>query len=131
MRYRKTTCAVAACAALMFAGKIVLASDNPNEANPSQTVECNQVDKRLSFIPHGNGDGSVTADETAPGSWRYNGRGQSFVTFAHTYDGGSDEYVVVAGRSAVGANSTIINDYPETLDLPQAPQAGALGSVPN
>lgn len=103
-----------------------LASDNPNAGNPSQTVQCNQVDKLLAFIPHGNGDGTVTDDETAHGGWRYNSRGRSFVTFAHTYDAGNDKYVVDAGRSGVTANAAIINDYPATLDLPQSDLPGAI-----
>jgi len=91
---------------------------------PSQSVDCEQVDQSLARIPHGNGDGVVTDEEVGPGGWRYNGGGMSFVTFAHELVG--DDYVVTAGRSRVGANTGIINDYPEFLDLPQTPQEGAL-----
>jgi hypothetical protein len=87
-------------------------------------VACKQVDTSLSKIPRGNGDGTVTAAETGPGGWRYNRVGQSFVTFAHTWDG--SQYGVDAGRSNVGANSGTINNYPEFLDLPQAPLSGQL-----
>ena len=112
--------------ATVFGGVTAIASDNPNASNPSQTVQCNQVDKLLSFIPHGDGDGIVTDDETAHGGWRYNSRGRSFVTFAHAYDAVNDKYLVDAGRSNVGANAGIINDYPATLDLPQSDLAGAI-----
>lgn len=91
---------------------------------PSQFVECAQVDQSLARIPHGDGDGVVTDEELGPGGWRYNGGGRSFVTFAHELV--DDDYVVKAGRSNVGANTGIINDYPTSLDLPQAPQEGAL-----
>lgn len=91
---------------------------------PSQEVECMVVDNTLAKIPHGDGDGVVTKDETGPGGWRYNGGGRSFVTFAHDLDG--DQYIVDAGRSNVGSNSGIINDYPEFLDLPQDAQDDVL-----
>jgi len=68
-----------------------------------------------------------------PGGWRYNSVGRSFVTFEYTLndndtpaDPSDDFYDVVAGRSRVGANSGIINDYPANLDLPQADLSGAI-----
>jgi len=93
---------------------------------PSQFVECNQVDEALSATPHGNGDNVVTDDELGPGGWRYNGRGMSFVTFAHTLNAGGNGYDVVAGRSNVGGNTGIINDYPGVLDLPQTSTSGVM-----
>jgi hypothetical protein len=48
----------------------------------SQYVDCSQVDKALSQLPHGNGDGTATEAETGPGGWRFSGSGRSFVTFA-------------------------------------------------
>jgi len=99
----------------------------------SQSVDCRQVDRMVLAIPTGDGDGVVTDAETGPGGWRYNSRGQSFVTFAHalndngTPDDPSDDfYDVDAGRSGIGANGGIINDYPATLDLPQSDLSGAI-----
>lgn len=86
---------------------------------PSQMVSCNLVDNALAKIPRGDGIRPVTDSETAPSGRRYNGDGRSFVTFGHTWDG--SDYVVDAGRSNVGANTGIINDYPAFLDLPQDP----------
>lgn len=111
-----TTAAALAASTLISA----TASDNPN--TPSQLVECNQVDKALSHIPHGDGAQPVADAETGPGGWRYNGAGMSFVSFEHELDPTGQFYVVFAGRSRVGSNSTIINDYPAVLDLPQTPQ---------
>jgi hypothetical protein len=107
---------------------VSLGKGNPNTTeftahHPSQEVECQLVDNAIAKIPHGNGDGVVTDDETGPGGWRFNGGGRSFVTFNDVWNG-VDEYVVFAGRSNVGANSGIINDYPEFLDLPQDPNEG-------
>jgi hypothetical protein len=102
----------------------VAAQTGYHPVTPSQFVACKQVDTSLSKIPQGDGDGTVTDAETGPGGWRYNRLGRSFVTFAHTWDG--TEYDVVAGRSGVGANGGIINDYPATLDLLQASVSGQL-----
>jgi hypothetical protein len=100
---------------------------------PSQLVACKLVDNALAKIPHGNGDGTVTDDEVGPGGWRYNSRGESFVTFAYTLndngtpaDPSDDFYDVVAGRSNVAGNAGIINDYPAVLDLPQSALSGAI-----
>lgn len=95
---------------------------HPN--TPSQMVACNLVDNKLSQIPHGDGDGVVTDDELGPGGWRFNGGGRSFVTFNQMWTGA--QYDSDAGRSNVGLNSGIINDYPEFLDSPQLPQSDQL-----
>lgn len=104
----------------------IVAASSYHPVTPSQEVECNSVDERLSKTPHGNGDGVVTDDELGPGGWRFNGGGRSFVTFAHNLNAAEDGYDVVAGRSNVGANSGTINDYPAILDLPQSPLAGVM-----
>ena len=93
---------------------------------PSQNVVCNQVDKALSFIPRGDGDGTVTDAEVGIGGWRYNRLGQSFVTFAHTLNTSANGYDVAAGRSNVASNAGTINDYPATLDLPQTSISGVM-----
>lgn len=92
----------------------------------SQSVQCNLVDTALSMLPPGDGDGVITNAELGPGRWRFNRFGQSFVTFAYFINGAGDGYNVIAGRSNLGANAGIINDYPDWLDLPQAPSPGAL-----
>jgi len=99
----------------------------------SQLVACKLVDNALAKIPHGDGISPVTDDEVGPGGWRYNSRGESFVTFAHTLNNNStladpsdDFYDVDAGRSNVASNAGIINDYPAVLDLPQSPLSGAI-----
>lgn len=92
---------------------------------PSQQVECEQVDEVIRRIPKGNGDGVVTKDETGPEGWHFDRFGRSFVTFMHTWNG-KDRYVVVAGRSNVGTNAGVINDYPLILDLPQHALFGRL-----
>ena len=104
-----------------------------NPTTLSQLVACNLVDKAISSIPRGNGDGFVTDAETGPGGWRFNGGGRSFVTFAHTLkdngtpsDPSDDFYDVDAGRSNVAGNAGTINDYPATLDLPQVDLSGAM-----
>src|ERR1051326_5535197 len=84
--------------------------------HPSQLVECQEVDNALSRIPRGNGDGVITEDELGPGGWRYNRLGQSFITFDYTLNSAGTGYNVIAGRSNVGANTGIINDYPVALD---------------
>lgn len=109
---------------LLGCASSVAAQTGYNPVTPSQQVACKQVDTSLSKIPQGDGDGTVTDAETGPGGWRYNRFGQSFVTFAHTWD--TTEYDVVAGRSRVGVNSSIINDYPAALDLPQTSVSGQL-----
>ena len=127
-----TIIAVAMITLVMLMGDAT-ASNNPNAANPSQTVSCNLVDKTLSQIPHGDSISPVTDAEVGPGGWRYSNGGGSFVTFAHTLnDNGSpadpsdDFYDVDAGRSNVAANAGTINDYPMNLDLPQSNLQGAM-----
>lgn len=119
-----TAIALALAVTFGFGDITASASDNPN--TPSQLVQCNQVDKLLSFIPHGDGVSPVTDAETGPGGWRFSSSGRSFVTFAHAYDAINDRYDVIAGRSKVGANAAIISDYPATLDLPQSDLLGAI-----
>lgn len=99
-----------------------------NPWTPSQMVDCQLVDQLIAMIPHGDGVRPVTEEETGPGGWRYNGDGRSFVTFDYVLndngtpnDSSDDSYDVNAGRSAVGINGTIINDYPMFLDLQQNP----------
>jgi hypothetical protein len=104
----------------------VLAQTVYTPVTPSQMVDCNLVDRALGRIPHGDGDGVVTHAETGPGGWRFSRLGQSFVTFAYEWNAATQEYDVVAGRSAVGANAGIVNDYPAVLDLPQAPSPDQL-----
>jgi len=89
-------------------------------------VDCNLVDIAIEKIPKGDGDGTVTDEEVGPGGWRFNSIGQSFVTFAYTLNTAGDGYNVTAGRSNVGLNSGIINDYPTTLDLPQDSSDGVI-----
>lgn len=96
---------------------------------PSQCVQCNQIDKALAHIPHGDGVPPVTDVELGVGGWRYNSRGQSFVTFAYTLNAQSNGYDVFAGRSNVAGNAGIINDYPAVLDLPQLPESGVMTIV--
>lgn len=110
---------------LLTVPSLALAGHMP-KGNPSQQVECDLVDSFIETIPHGNGDGSVTDDEVGPGGWRFNGGGQSFVTFAYDLNMTEDGYVVDAGRSNVGTNTGIINDYPAELDLPQDPKDDVL-----
>jgi len=100
---------------------------------PSQCVACKLVDNALAKIPHGDGVSPVTDGEVGPGGWRYNSRGQSFVTFAHIVndnntpaDPSDDFYDVMAGRSNVAGNASTINDYPAVLDLPQDPLSGVI-----
>lgn len=93
---------------------------------PSQQVECNQVDKAIAAIPRGDGVTPVTDDELGPGGWRYNGGGRSFVTFAHVLNADDNGYDVNAGRSNVGDNGGIVNDYPQFLDLPQSTLSGLM-----
>lgn len=119
MNKKLTISAVIAVMVLLIAINGGLAQTVYNPVTPSQWVECNLVDKILEKIPHGDGSYPVTDDEVGPGGWRFNGVGRSFVTFAYTLNG--DGYNVVAGRSNVAGNIGIINDYPATLDLSQAP----------
>ncbi len=95
----------------------------------SQLVDCNQIDKALSHIPHGDGISPVTDAETGPGGWRFSNGGGSFVTFAHTLNGAANGYDVIAGRSNVAANAGTINDYPAFLDLVQLSISGAMTIV--
>ncbi|MBE9512737.1 MAG: hypothetical protein IMY77_01565 [Chloroflexi bacterium] len=97
-----------------------------NPVTPSQLVACKLVDNALAKIPHGDGVSPVTDAEVGPGGWRYNSRGQSFVTFAYNLDTSGTGYTVMAGRSNVAGNAGIINDYPAFLDLPQSPESGAI-----
>lgn len=101
-------------------------STSYHPVTPSQLVECELVDRTIARIPRGDGDGTLDSDETGPGGWFFAPNGRSFVTFAFELDDAGtpgdpsdDVYQVDAGRSAVAANSDIINDYPEFLDLPQ------------
>ncbi len=127
-----TSCVTGFFALLAFtsfasAGPPVLTTYTAN--TPSQLVDCNQIDKALSHIPHGDGTTPVTDAETGPGGWRFNSGGRSFVTFAHNLNGAMDGYDVDAGRSNVSGNGGIINDYPAVLDLPQAPLVGVMTIV--
>lgn len=113
-------------AAFVAIGLGSAAAETYTPVTPSQLVECNQVDKTLAHIPHGDGTNPVTDEETGPGGWRYNGGGQSFVTFAYTLNLDGDGYDVDAGRSKVAGNAGIINDYPAVLDLPQDASSGVM-----
>lgn len=126
MTHVRTTISMAAVALLALATVLALpaAADDYTPHNPSQAVECNQVDQALAKIPHGDGVAPVTDEETGPGGWRYNTGGRSFVTFHYDLNGAGDGYDVAAGRSNTGGNSGIINDYPAVLDLPQSPDDG-------
>ena len=92
----------------------------------SQLLDCNLVDNAIEKIPKGDGVRPVTDEEVGPGGWRFNGIGESFVTFAYTLNAAGDGYIVVAGRSNAAGNAGTINDYPLMLDLPQLPEAGAI-----
>lgn len=121
--------AVALGAALLLGSAATASNASADEFHPhlaSQEVACNIVDKRIAGIPHGDGVAPVTAAETGPGGWRFNTGGGSFVTFHYELNGAKDGYTVDAGRSNDGANTGIVNDYPEFLDLPQAPRDGVL-----
>ncbi|CAN5664012.1 hypothetical protein BH23CHL2_BH23CHL2_10430 [soil metagenome] len=105
---------------MLLATTAVASAEEYTPVHPSQLVTCAIVDNTLAQLPHGNGDGVVTEDETGPGGWRYNGGGRSFVTFAYNLNVAEDGYGVVAGRSNVRGNTGTINDYPAVLDLPQS-----------
>ena len=109
---------------LILIGGPAVGSSHPNTR--SQMEPCNLVDEALAKVPHGNGDNTVTDNELGPEGWRYNSRGRSFVTFLHTLDPSGAAYSVFAGRSNVGVNSGIVNDYPLALDLPQSTLSGPI-----
>jgi len=92
----------------------------------SQSLDCNLVDIAIEKIPDGDGAPPVTDEEVGPGGWRFNSRGQSFVTFAYTLNANRDGYDVIAGRSNVAGNIGTINDYPAVLDLTESPEAGVI-----
>jgi len=119
--------ALLAFTSLASAGPPILTMYTPN--TPSQSVDCNQIDKALSHIPQGDGSPPVTDAETGPGGWRFSSRGRSFVTFAHNLNVTLDGYDVDAGRSNVAGNTGIINDYPVVLDLPQSGLSGVMTIV--
>ncbi len=77
----------------------------------------------ISLIPRGNGDGRTTEDEVYRGSWKFNSFGRSFTTYLYSLPSNADRdgtclndrYFVRAGRSNLGANTRIINDFPVNL----------------
>lgn len=109
-------------AGLMVATMAPASASSYTAHHPSQGVECKIVDNAIAKIPHGDGVAPVTDDEVGPGGARFNGGGRSFVTFHYDLNAAEDGYDVVAGRSNVGGNA--VNDYPENLNLPQAPREG-------
>jgi hypothetical protein len=115
--------AIAFCVATVYAQP---AGSTYTAYTPSQMVDCNQIDKALAHIPQGDGVSPVTDDEVGPGGWRFSSSGRSFVTFAYTINGLANGYDVVAGRSNVGLNAGVPDDYPQYLDLPQTPSAGVM-----
>ena len=118
--------AVAFPAALLLLGSPALAQTEYLPHTPAQMVGATMSTGRSVGSRWGNGDVTVTDDETGPGGWRFNRLGQSFVTFAYTWNPLAPGYDVVAGRSGVALNAAIVNDYPAALDLPQAPDPDQL-----
>ena len=97
-----------------------------NPESPSQRVSCRIVDEAIRKVPRGDGDGVVTDAEMGPGSWRFNGRGQSFLTYKFTLNESSTAYSAVLGKSNFFGNRGVVNDYPQVLDVWSRPSYGVM-----
>ncbi|MGD8374799.1 MAG: hypothetical protein PVF68_01555 [Acidobacteriota bacterium] len=115
MRLRKPMLLAAALA--LAALPSALAQSEYHPATESQAINCRAMDEALVSIPQGDGDGAIAAEEMGPGGWRFNARGQSFLTYRYELDATGTTYKGVMGQSNFYSNRGRVNDYPANLDV--------------